>query len=86
MRSIVIGGDLIEEVKAFDYLGSLITQNGDGNKEIRIRLGMSTKKLNSMEKLWKGSNNETKLKFIRSLIFPTATYGSETWRRPYRSK
>ena len=76
---IVIGGDLIEEVKDFDYLGSLITQNGEVNKEIRRRLGMATKKLKSMEKLWKGSNNKTKLKFIRSLIFPIATYGSETW-------
>ena len=63
----------------FDYLGSLITQNGDGIKEIRRRLGMSTKKLKSMEKLWKGSNAETKLKFLRALIFPIATYGSETW-------
>ena len=77
--NIVIGGDLIEEVIDFDYLGSLITQNGDGIKEIRRRLGMSTKKLKSMEKLWKGSNNETKLKFLRALIFPIATYGSETW-------
>ena len=32
-----------------------------------------------MEKLWKGNNDQTKLKFLRSLIFPIATYGSETW-------
>ena len=77
--NIVIEGDLIEEVSDFDYLGSLLTQNGDGIKEIRRRLGMSVKKLKSTEKLWKGNNDQTKLKFLRSLIFPIATYGSETW-------
>ena len=74
--NIIIDGDLIEEVMDFDYLGSLITQNGDGMKEIRRRLGISTRKLKSMEKLWKGNNDQTKLKFLRSLIFPIAIYGS----------
>ena len=33
--NIVIGSDLIQGVIDFDYLGSLITQNGDGiNKKI----------------------------------------------------
>ena len=62
-----------------DYLGSLIAQNGDGIKEIRRRLGMASKKLKSLKKVWKGNDDKTKLKFLRSLIFPIATYGSETW-------
>ena len=78
-KNIIIGGDLIEEVNDFDYLGSLIAQNGDGIKEIRRRLGMATKKLKDMKKVWKGNNENTKLKFLKSLIFPIATYGSETW-------
>ena len=77
--NIVIEGDTIEEVIDFDYLGSLIAQNGDGIKEIRRRLGMATSKLKSLEKVWKGNDDETKLKFLRALIFPIATYGSETW-------
>ena len=40
---------------------------------------MASKKLKNMKKLWKGNSEKTKLKFIRSLIFPIATYGSETW-------
>ena len=47
---IVIDNDLIEEVLDFDYLGSLITNNGDGLKEIRRRLGMAMKKLKKYEK------------------------------------
>ena len=30
--NIIIGNELIEEVLDFDYLGSLITNNGDGMK------------------------------------------------------
>ena len=77
--NIVISGDTIEEVTDFDYLGSLLAQNGECLKEIKRRLGMASKKLKNMKKLWKGNSEKTKLKFIRSLIFPIATYGSETW-------
>ena len=48
-------------------------------KEIRRRLGIAMKKLKSMKKLWKCTEEATKLKFLKSLIFPIATYGSETW-------
>ena len=77
--NIIIDGDKIEEVNDFDYLGSLITQNGDCIKEIRRRLGVATNKLKSMKKVWKGNDVKTKLKFLRSIIFPIAIYGSETW-------
>ena len=77
--NIIIGNDLIEEVLDFDYLGSLIANNGDGFKEVNRRLGMAMKKLKSIKKLWKGTNEQTKLKFLKALIFPIATYGSETW-------
>ena len=76
---IIIDNDLIEEVLDFDYLGSLITNNSDGMKEIRRRLGMTMKKLKNTNKLWKGSDESTKLKFLKSLIFPIAKYGAETW-------
>ena len=59
--NIVIDGDTIEEVIDFDYLGSLIAQNGDGIKEIRRRLGMASKKLKSLKKVWKGNDDKTKL-------------------------
>ena len=48
-------------------------------KEIRRRLGIAMKKLKTMKTLWKGTGEATKLIFLKSLIFPIATYGSETW-------
>ena len=77
--NIIIDGVKIEQVNDFDYLGSLIAQNGDCIKEKRRRLGMATNKLKSMKKVWKGNDVETKLKFLRSIIFPIALYGSETY-------
>ena len=48
-------------------------------KEIKRRLGMATNKLKATKNLWKRGNERTKLKLLRALIFPIATYGSETW-------
>ena len=43
-ETIIIGNDLIEVViKEFDYLSFLISNNGDGKKEVNIRFGMGTK-------------------------------------------
>ena len=72
--NIIIGNDVIEEVPDFDYLGSLITNNGDGIKEVKRRLGRATKKLSKMKRLWKGTDENTKMKFLKALIFPVATY------------
>ena len=57
--NITIDNDLIEEVIDFDHLGSLITNNGDGLKEIRRRMGIAMKKLKTLKNLWKGTG-ETK--------------------------
>ena len=40
---------------------------------------MAMKKLKNTNKLWKGSDESTKLKFLKTLIFPIAKYGAETW-------
>ena len=70
--NIVIDGDTIEEVIDFDYLGSVIAQNGDGIKEIRRRLGMAYKKLKSLKNVW--NDDETKLKFCDTLETQLANF------------
>ncbi len=76
---VTVDGEEIERVESFEYLGSLIEADGDGTKEIKRRLAMASKKLTEMKKLWKATNKDMKLRIIRVCIFPTATYGCETW-------
>ncbi|GFN86089.1 endonuclease-reverse transcriptase [Plakobranchus ocellatus] len=76
---IQIEGEEIERVKSFEYLGARIEANGKTTPEIRRRLAMATAKLHKMEKIWKGQDVHTKVRILKSIIFPTATYGCEAW-------
>ena len=66
-------------MKKYEYLGSTVTDNGDGKIEIRRRLAIASNKLMSMKLLWKGESAQTKLKILRACVFTVATYGCETW-------
>ena len=74
-----IEGEEIERVNNFEYLGARIEANGKTSSEIRRRLAMATSKLKKMEKIWKGQCVQTKVRILKSTIFPTATYGCEAW-------
>ena len=76
---IKINGEEIERVGSFEYLGAKIEANGKTTPEIRRRLAMATSKLKKMTNIWKGQCIETKIRVLKSTVFPTATYGCETW-------
>ena len=76
---IKIENDTIEEIEEFEYLGSIISNNGDINKEIQRRMAIALQKTRQMKKLWHGIDKNTKIRFLRALIFPIATYGCESW-------
>jgi hypothetical protein len=61
---------------SFEYLGSLITNNGDTIKETKRRTSIALQKLKQMKKLWGETN---KIRFLRAFIFPITTYACETW-------
>ena len=74
-----LGNESIECVEQYEYLGALTTSNGDNIQEIRKRLAMGLNNITQLQKLWKGSDRQTQIKTIRACVFPTATYGCETW-------
>ena len=76
---IEIDGEEIERVRSFEYLGAKIEANGKTTPEIRRRLAMATSKLKKMTNIWKGQCIETKIRVLKSTVFPTATYGCEAW-------
>jgi hypothetical protein len=79
--SIICNGGTLEQVESFRYLGAIIDENGDGSREIKARLGMARTVMGSLTALWKdraiGSGLKSRL--MRSLVWPVALYGCETW-------
>ena len=48
---IKIENDTIEEIEEFEYLGSIISNNGDINKEIHRRMAIALQKTRQIRKL-----------------------------------
>ena len=74
-----VDGERVENVKSFEYLGALITADGDCSKEVKRRLAIAARKLQEFRTLLKSSNNTVKLRILHSCIFPIASYGCEAW-------
>lgn len=78
---IKIGGKQVEQVDAFFYLGSLITEDAECAREIRTRLGRGREVMGTLKTIWKshGIPITTKLRIWRTLVWPVAMYGCEGW-------
>ena len=76
---ICINEEKLEEVESFEYLGSLLTNNGDTMREIKRRTSIALQKVKQIKNLWRGADRTTKIRFLRACIFPIATYACETW-------
>jgi len=76
---ICINEEKLEEVESFEYLGSLLTNNGDTMWEIKRRASIALQKVKQINNLWRGADRTTKIRFLRACIFPIATYACETW-------
>jgi hypothetical protein len=77
----VIDGQQIEEVKQFEYLGSMINNTGDSTIEIKRRLALARTTVQSMINIWKsrGLSLDLKVRLLRATAFSIATYGCESW-------
>uniref|UniRef100_A0A3B3HVR8 ribonuclease H n=1 Tax=Oryzias latipes TaxID=8090 RepID=A0A3B3HVR8_ORYLA len=77
-----LGNNVIEPVKSFTYLGSIVTANGDLKPEITRRRALAASALQSLKKpLWRHQNisRKTKLRIYNLAVLPILLYGSETW-------
>lgn len=80
-RPIIIDQQQVQQVTNFDFLGSLITTNGDSKSEIARRLAMARKSAVALDTIWRdhGITKTTKMRLMNSLVFSIATYACETW-------
>lgn len=80
--SLQLGNDIVEHVKNFAYLGSIVTDNGDLKPEITRRRALAASALQSLWKpLWRHQtiSRKTKLRIYNSAVLSILLYGSETW-------
>lgn len=70
-----------ERKRGVVYFSARITNNGDCEGEIKSRIGMAKSALARLTKIWKDHqiSKATKARLVNALVFPIATYGSETW-------
>ncbi|XP_055388393.1 uncharacterized protein LOC129616943 [Condylostylus longicornis] len=79
--SIYIDNEPIERVNNFIYLGSMLHEGWDSEKEIKRRIEMARgASLNYQKVLTNRSINiELRLRFMRCYIWSVLMYGAETW-------
>ena len=77
LNFITVNNKIIENVKEFIYLGSLIINNCDDTKEIRRRWCISKNAVISLTQSWKdqGISTGRKKGLLGSLVFSIASYG-----------
>ncbi|GAA6085621.1 SLAIN motif-containing protein 1-like, partial [Tachysurus ichikawai] len=80
--SLRLGNDILELVKNFVYLVSIVTDNGDIKPEITRRKALAASALQSLWKpLWRHQtiSRKMKLRIYDSAVLSILLYGLETW-------
>ena len=76
-----IEGTQLEPVVAFPYLGSIVTEDATCKEDIRSRLAKAQGIMSYLDNIWKGHGVSitTKIRLMKALVWPVATYGCESW-------
>ena len=76
-----IDGETVETVSDFVLGGSKITADGDCSHEIKGRLLLGRKVMTNLDSIFKSRDITlpTKVRLVKAMVFPTVTYGCESW-------
>ena len=75
-----VGGHKLEQVEHFNYLGSMLEENGHISKDIRKRIALAKEAFCNRRELMTGTlSKDVKKRLVKSLIWSVALYGAETW-------
>ena len=75
-----IDGEIVETVSDFIFGGSKITAGGDCSHEIKRRLLLERKIMSNLDSIFKSRDITlpTKVRLVKSMVFPVVMYGSES--------
>ena len=76
-----IGGETMEIVTDFIFLGSKITADGDCSHEIKRRLLLGRKVMTKLDSILKNRDITlpTKVYLLKAMVFPVVMYGCVSW-------
>ena len=76
-----IGGETMETVRDFIFLGSQITEDGDCSHEIKRCLLLGRKVMTNLDSILKSRDITlpTKVHLVKTMVFPVVMYGCESW-------
>src|SRR6267154_2390155 len=78
--NITVDGQRMEQVKSFKYLGSIITEDGRSDVDVKSRIAMAKDAFNQRKDLLtKGLSRTLKKRMVKVLVWPVVLYGCETW-------
>ena len=71
----------METVADFIILGSKITADGDYSHEIKRRLLLGRKLMTNLDSVLKSRDITlpTKVRLVKTMVFPVVMYGCESW-------
>ena len=76
-----IGGETVERVADFIFLGSKITADGDCSHEIKRCLLLGRKVMTDLDSILKSRDItlSTKVCLVKAMVFPVVMYGCKIW-------
>ena len=76
-----VDGETMETVTDFIFLGFKITAYGDCSHEIKRCLLLARKAMTNLESILKSRDMSlpTKVRLVKSMVFPVVIYGCESW-------
>ena len=76
-----IDGETVKTVTDFIFLGSKITADGDCSHEMKTCLLLGRKAMTNLDSILKsrGITLPTKVHLVKSMVFPVAMFGCQSW-------
>ena len=76
-----IGGETVETVSDFIFLGSRVTADDDWSHEIKRCLLLGRKVMTNLESILKSRDITlpTKVRLVKAMVFPVVMYGCDSW-------
>ena len=74
-----IGGDTMETVTDFIFLGSKINADNDCSHDIKRRLLLGRKVLTNLDSIFKSITLPSKVRLVKAMVFPVVVYGCKNW-------